>query len=184
MINNSDLELHDSGLLILKNLTFKDSRGYFRERYNSIDLREKFALEFVQENYSVSKKGVIRGMHWQVNPQPQGKLVTCIKGKIYDVALDIRKYSNTFGKSFKITLDEFENVSLWIPIGFAHGFQSLEKDSVVLYSTTGSYSPENSRSIYPLDKILGINWPIARTLLGKQDEFAPNFSEVKEMDFF
>lgn len=176
--------LQNSGLVVLKNTTHEDSRGYFRERYNPLNLKELHSPKFVQENYSISNKGVIRGLHWQVNPQPQAKLVTCLKGNIFDVVLDIRKTSITFGKFFEIELNEFENVSLWIPAGFAHGFQSLEKDSIVVYSTTSIYSLENSRSINPLDARLGIQWPLSRKFLGKQDEISPNFNEVEEKDFF
>lgn len=145
-------------LFVIKPLVFKDNRGFFYESYNKKDFFE-FGIteEFVQDNHSKSQKNVLRGLHFQKN-YPQGKLIRVIKGKIYDVVVDLRKESSTFGKWFGVELSEENKYMLYIPKGFAHGFLTLKDDTEVLYKTTDYYNPEDEGGIIWNDKELNIDW--------------------------
>lgn len=150
-----------NGLIVIQNQIFKDKRGYFTENYNQQKFFKivKKKIFFVQDNLSVSKKGVIRGMHYQISPFEQGKLICVVKGKIFDVAIDIRKNSKTYGKHFSIILSNKNQKIMWIPGGFAHGFMSLEDDTIVKYKSTKFWSKKHERSILWNDKNLNIKWP-------------------------
>src|SRR5690242_1942044 len=158
-------------VLILEPRVFEDSRGFFYEAYN----RRQWAnaginLDFVQDNQSLSKKQVLRGLHYQIR-QPQGKLVRALRGEIFDVAVDIRKSSPTFGKSVNVILSAENRRMLWIPSGFAHGFLVLSECAEVLYKTTDFYAPEHERTLLWNDAKLAIPWPgVAAPILSDKDQ--------------
>lgn len=158
------------GVLILEPRIFEDSRGFFFEAFN----RRTWASagidsEFVQDNQSSSKKNVLRGLHYQIQ-QPQGKLVRAIRGEIFDVAVDIRRSSPTFGRSVQVTLSADNRKMLWIPAGFAHGFLVLSDSAEVLYKTTDFYAPEHERTLLWNDPRLMISWPsTAEPVLSDKD---------------
>jgi dTDP-4-dehydrorhamnose 3,5-epimerase len=165
-------------LIIIPDI-FKDERGFFLEFYKYSDFTS-FGIDeyFVQDNYSRSTYGVLRGLHYQKNPYAQGKLVKCIKGKIYDVAVDIRKNSNTYGKWFGTELSEDNNIILYIPTGFAHGFVVLSDTADVLYKCTEEYSPENDRGIIWNDPDINIKWPITNPIISSKDMRNPRLNEA------
>jgi dTDP-4-dehydrorhamnose 3,5-epimerase len=154
-----------NGVLVFKLNKYKDQRGYFKEAYNQINFDKlcKKKTVFVQDNISVSKSGVIRGLHYQSKPFEQGKLVTVLRGKIFDVAVDLRKNSKFYGKYFSIILSEKNNKQLWIPAGFAHGFMSLQDETIVKYNTSKRYSPKHERTLLWNDKKINIKWPDFKT---------------------
>lgn len=161
------------GLKVITRKSFGDERGYFTELYkNSEFAKNGIGEKFEQENLSFSRKGVIRGMHYQLPPHAQGKLVSVIRGKIMDVAIDIRSGSASFGRYFKIELSEENRKSLWIPCGFAHGFAAIE-DSIVLYRTTSEFSPEDERGIIWNDPGIGIEWPEDDHIISQKDSGYP-----------
>lgn len=148
-------------VLIMEPQVFGDDRGFFYESYNEKKFHESvgYAPGFVQDNHSRSLKGVLRGLHYQIN-QPQGKLVRVVVGEVFDVAVDIRKSSATFGKWIGVVLSEKNKRQLWIPEGFAHGFLVLSEVAEFLYKTTDFYAPEHERCIIWNDTELGIKWPL------------------------
>lgn len=148
------------GLIIIEPTVYKDERGFFMETYNLKEFKELgLNVEFVQDNHSKSKKGVLRGLHFQKN-YPQGKLIRVVKGKIFDVAVDIRKDSPTFGKWYGIELSEENKLMFYIPEGFAHGFLVLSDEAEVLYKTTEYYHPEDEGGIIWNDPDVEIKWPL------------------------
>ena len=151
------------GVLVVRPRIFKDERGFFLESWNQHEFDQAVGREvrFVQDNHSRSKRGVLRGLHYQVAPASQAKLVTVMQGKIFDVAVDIRPDSETFGKWIGEELCGDQRSSLWIPEGFAHGFVVLSDEADVLYKTTEFYSPENERCIRWDDNDLDIEWPLS-----------------------
>ena len=159
-------------LKVYKKNTFKDKRGYFRELFLNKTIDKKFPLDVM----SFSKKNVLRGLHLQVK-KPQGKFVTVLRGKIFDVALDCRKNSETFGKYFSYILTEDKNYSLYIPEGFAHGFCSLSDNTLMHYKCT-NYRDKNSEiGILWNDNKLNIKWPIKNPLLSKKDRKNMSFQD-------
>lgn len=149
-----------SGVLILEPKVFGDERGFFMESYN----RQRFAelglpTDFVQDNHSRSARGVLRGLHYQIQ-RPQGKLVRVVRGAVYDVAVDLRRSSPTFGRWEGVELSEENRRMLWIPPGFAHGFLVLSDYADFLYKTTDFYAPEHERCIAWNDPAIGIAWPL------------------------
>ncbi len=140
---------------------FGDSRGFFYESFNQQAFNHATGLDvqFVQDNHSRSSKGVLRGLHYQLRPHAQGKLVRCTRGAVWDVAVDIRKSSPTFGKWAGVELTEDNHKQVWIPPGFAHGFVVLSDTTDFLYKTTGYYAPEQERCIAWNDESVGIQWP-------------------------
>lgn len=140
---------------------FGDERGFFYESFNQQKFAELTGLnrQFVQDNHSKSQQGVLRGLHYQLPPKAQGKLVRVVQGEVFDVAVDIRKSSATFGQWVGATLSEENKQQLWIPEGFAHGFVTLSDTAEFLYKTTDYYAPEYERSIAWDDPAIGINWP-------------------------
>ena len=166
-------------LILIEYGRFQDSRGYFMERYRASEFAEAgITKTFVQDNFSVSKKNVIRGLHFQKKPFGQGKLVSVIKGSIFDVAVDIRKDSETFGKWVGIELSESNNRALWVPEGFAHGFAALEENTVIYYKTTNYYSKEHESGIIWNDKDIMIEWPLENPILSEKDRMLPHLSEL------
>lgn len=153
---------------------FGDDRGFFFESFNQQRFEELTGLvpTFVQDNHSKSQKGVLRGLHYQLPPKAQGKLVRVVQGEVFDVAVDIRKNSPTFGRWVGELLSAENKRQMWIPEGFAHGFVTLSETAEFLYKTTGYYAPEFERCIAWNDETVGIQWPIALTptLSGKDQQ--------------
>ena len=173
------------GPTIIKPEIYTDNRGFFYESWNqtTFDDSIKESVKFTQDNHSFSNFGVIRGLHYQIEPKPQGKLVRCIAGEIFDVAVDIRKNSGTFGEWVSTTLNNKNKFMYWIPIGFAHGFLSLKNNTEVLYKATGKWSKKHDRSIRWNDKKINIIWPliqydISEPLLSSKDSNAPFLNEA------
>jgi dTDP-4-dehydrorhamnose 3,5-epimerase len=170
------------GLLIFEPKVFEDSRGYFFEAYNEeVFRKEGLHLRFVQDNQSKSSYGVIRGLHYQLNPFAQYKLVRVIQGSILDVAVDIRKGSPTFGQHFSLELSAENKKQLLIPAGFAHGFSVLSDTAVVLYKCDVLYNKENEAGIYYSDPILNIDWqiPEGKKLVSDKDRQQPLFENCR-----
>ena len=170
------------GLLILEPKVFGDERGFFLESFNqrAFDAAVGHSVSFVQDNHSRSQRGVLRGLHYQLAPHAQGKLVRVVRGSAFDVAVDIRKDSPTFGRPFGMTLDAASQRQLWIPPGFAHGFLALEDDTHFLYKTTNYYSRESERAIAWNDAAIGIDWPHLgmAPLLAAKDAAAPPLAQA------
>ncbi len=162
-------------LLIIKNKNFKDNRGYFKEILKENKIKRKFPFLVM----SYSKRNVVRGLHIQTK-NPQGKFVSVIKGKIFDVAIDLRKNSKTFGKIFKCIISESNSNSIFIPPGFAHGFQCLEKDNYIIYSCTEYREKDNEVAIDVNDKKLNIKWPIKKQIMSVKDKKGLSFLEYKK----
>jgi dTDP-4-dehydrorhamnose 3,5-epimerase len=150
------------GVLVLEPKLFRDERGFFMESYNRARFSEAVGgdVEFVQDNHSRSSRGVLRGLHYQVPPSPQGKLVRVVAGEIFDVAVDIRRSSPTFGKWTGVYLSAENHRQIWIPEGFAHGFLTVSEAAEVLYKANGYYSPAHERSLVWNDPDVAIDWPI------------------------
>jgi dTDP-4-dehydrorhamnose 3,5-epimerase len=165
------------GVLVLEPKRFGDERGFFMESFNqqAFDAAVGSRIEFVQDNHSASQRGVLRGLHYQTPPHAQGKLVRVVRGSAFDVALDIRRGSETFGRWFGLTLDAKDHRQLWIPPGFAHGFLALEDDTHFLYKTTDFYAKDCERAIAWNDPAVGIQWPALgmAPLLAPKDAAAP-----------
>ena len=165
---------------------FGDSRGFFMESYQKSTFFENgIKVEFNQDNHSKSSKGVLRGLHYQTKPKAQAKLVRCSKGKILDIAVDIRKDSKTFGKWVGEILSEENKNMLFIPEGFAHGFVVLSDEAEFLYKASGEYSPENDRGVRWNDPDINIDWNINfEPLLSEKDNKQPYLKETKKEDLF
>jgi dTDP-4-dehydrorhamnose 3,5-epimerase len=166
------------GLIILEPRVMEDSRGYFYESYNKEKMRSAgIIMEFVQDNQSKSQYGVIRGLHYQKNPAAQTKLVRVLEGRIYDVALDIRKGSPTYGEWFGIELNSHNKLQLFIPQGFAHGFSVLSETAVVLYKCDEFYNPAAEAGIQCMDPGLKIDWRIesGKEIISAKDLKQPVF---------
>jgi dTDP-4-dehydrorhamnose 3,5-epimerase len=174
-----------SDVMLLEPRVFDDSRGAFFESFNARTFAQLIgrAMPFVQDNQSVSRRGVVRGLHYQVAPAPQGKLVRVLHGAIFDVAVDIRRSSPTFGRHIAETLSADNRRQLWIPEGFAHGFVALSDGTEVLYKTTDFYHRDAERSIRWDDPELGIIWPAGVTpILSDKDAAAPAFGSATLFD--
>lgn len=171
-------------VLILEPKVFGDARGFFFESFNARDFAQCTGLDvqFVQDNHSKSAKGVLRGLHYQIE-HPQGKLVRVTQGEVFDVAVDIRKGSPTFGKWEGVLLSAENKRQLWIPPGFAHGFLVLSESAEFLYKTTDYYYPEFERSLLWSDPSVGIQWPIQTTpLLAAKDRDAATLDRAEVFD--
>ena len=166
------LEIPD--VVLIHPRVFSDARGYFLETYKHSDFSKAGIKEyFVQDNHSKSDKGVLRGLHYQKEPNAQGKLVYCIKGEIFDVAVDIRKGSPTCGKWVGAVLSEANKHMLYIPVGFAHGFCVISDVAEVIYKCTNEYSPEDDRGIIWNDPEINIQWPISDPIVSEKDRKLP-----------
>jgi dTDP-4-dehydrorhamnose 3,5-epimerase len=165
------------GLLLIDPKVFSDERGYFLETFNELKYKEILGGQytFVQDNLSLSANGVLRGLHFQNEPYAQGKLVQVIKGKVLDVAVDIRKDSPTYGQYQSVELSDTNHFQFWIPPGFAHGFLTLEENTLFSYKCTQYYSPENERTIYWNDETIEINWGIDLPIVSKKDTLGEKF---------
>jgi dTDP-4-dehydrorhamnose 3,5-epimerase len=166
------------GLLIIRQQTFKDNRGSFGETYNRQLFSSKgLDVDFVQDNQSVSHRGVVRGLHLQKPPFAQGKLVHVVQGSVLDVAVDIRKSSPTYGKHLIIELNADNNTFFWIPEGFAHGFVSLEDNTIFQYKVTNYYNKESEMAIRWNDPVLAISWKTDHPIVSSKDNESPLFSD-------
>jgi len=166
------------GLLVIQPKVFEDERGHFFESFNKeIFQKNGLDVEFVQDNQSLSDKNVLRGLHFQTPPFSQGKLIRVIKGSVLDVALDIRKTSKTFGKHFKLILSEQNKTMLYLPIGFAHGFLTLEDNTIFSYKCTNFYHKDSECSLRWNDSTLNINWGIESPILSEKDKSAQLFNQ-------
>tara|TARA_A100001035_G_C27620417_1_gene425158 strand:+ start:56 stop:634 length:579 start_codon:yes stop_codon:yes gene_type:complete len=174
------------GPLLIEPKVFLDTRGFFFESWNqsTFDINTNEKIIFSQDNHSCSKKGVLRGLHYQIPPKPQEKLVRCISGEIFDVAVDLRKSSETFGEWISVKLNNSNKLMFWIPVGFAHGFLSLRENSEVIYKASSNYSKELERSIIWNDPTINIKWPLQiinfeNPTLSNKDANAPLLNEVE-----
>lgn len=159
------------GVLVLEPKIWRDDRGFFLESYNQRAMADAgIPATFVQDNHSRSARHVLRGLHYQIS-HPQGKLVRVVAGEVFDVAVDIRKHSPTFGKWFGLTLDGALLKMLWVPPGFAHGYRVLSESADFLYKTTDFYYPEHERTIVWNDSTIGITWPgdLAQAVISEKD---------------
>ena len=166
------------GVLIIEPEVFYDKRGFFKEtfkveHYQNVGIK----LPFVQDNYSRSQKSVLRGLHFQKS-KPQGKLVSCILGSVYDVAVDIDPKSKTFGKYVGVELNEQNHLQFWIPPGYAHGFCVLSKYADIFYKCTDYYFQEDEGGLIWNDPEVAINWPIDAPLLSNKDKLLPRLKEI------
>jgi len=170
---------------IIEPAVFGDDRGFFFESFNQKRFEEAIGrkVEFVQDNHSRSAKGVLRGLHYQMPPCAQGKLVRCTLGEVYDIAVDIRRSSPTFGQWVGVMLSADNKRQLWIPEGFAHGFVTVSEHAEFLYKTTNYYAPDLERSIIWNDAELGIDWMLDSTpSLSGKDEQACAFNAAQLFD--
>jgi dTDP-4-dehydrorhamnose 3,5-epimerase len=177
------------GVLMLTPAVFADDRGYFFESWNrrqfatALGMAETELPEFVQDNQSRSSRGVLRGLHYQVEPEPQAKLVRCVAGEIFDVAVDLRRDSVTFGQWTGARLSGTNHQQLWVPAGFAHGFLTLSKSAEVHYKTAGFWNRTCERSLLWNDPAIGITWPTEalegqEALLSAKDAEAPTLAQA------
>ncbi len=168
-------------VILVKPRVFGDERGFFMESYRkSLFQANGITPEFIQDNHSKSSKGVLRGLHYQLDPKAQGKLVRCVSGAVFDVAVDIRHGSPTFGKWVGYELSAENKQMLWIPAGFAHGFVTLADNTEFLYKTTGEYAPECDRGIKYNDPAIGIEWPeLDGLLLSDKDQKQPLLQDAE-----
>jgi dTDP-4-dehydrorhamnose 3,5-epimerase len=175
-----------SEVLIIEPKVFGDNRGFFFESFNQKNFSQATGLDvnFVQDNHSRSIRGVLRGLHYQVR-HPQGKLVRVVRGEVFDVAVDIRKSSPTFGRWVGVELTESNNRQLWVPPGFAHGFYVLSSSADFLYKTTEYYFPDLDRSVLWNDLALAVSWPIqahVAPIISAKDKNAPKLIDAELFD--
>ena len=168
------------GLLVIQPKVFGDERGYFFESFRDDVLNNHgVSSKFVQDNQSKSNKGILRGLHFQKAPHAQGKLVRVVKGSVLDIALDIRTNSPTYGHHFSIELNEVNKTIFYIPPGFAHGFLTLEDNTLFSYKCTNYYNLESEGSVLWNSASLNIDWGIENPILSEKDKTAPNFMDFK-----
>ena len=177
-----------AGPILIKNNIYKDSRGFFQQLWSKkeFDNLTKQNQTFVQDNHSFSIKGVLRGMHYQINPKAQAKLVRCTRGAIFDVIIDLRKNSPTFCKWAGVELNEKNFLQFWIPKGFAHGFLTISDQAEIEYKVTEYWSKDHERSILWDDNDLNIKWPKldVSPICSKKDKEAKKILEIKDCDLF
>lgn len=168
------------GLLIIKPVVFEDDRGYFFESFNNKKFQDAGVdVHFLQDNESKSQKGVLRGLHFQNPPYAQGKLVRVMRGSVLDVAVDIREGSPTYGQWESIVLSGENKIMYWIPAGMAHGFATLEDNTIFFYKCTNIYNKESEGSIRWDDPDFGIEWGIENPILSEKDKISPLFKDFK-----
>lgn len=175
MVEKGEITIED--IILIKSKVFEDERGLFLETFNEDNFNKLSGVKttFYQDNLSVSKKNVLRGLHFQKPPNAQGKLVQVIKGRALDVAVDIRKDSPTYGAHFKVELNDINRYQLWIPRGFAHGFIALEDNTIFSYKCDNPYSKDHEMSLLWNDKDLDIDWGIKNPLVSQKDMLAESF---------
>jgi len=168
-------------VVLIEPQVFGDNRGFFFESFNQNKFEEavKRKINFVQDNHSKSVKGVLRGLHYQLTPKAQGKLVRVTQGEVFDVAVDLRQSSRTFGKWIGEILSAENKKQMWIPEGFAHGFLTLSDTAEFLYKTTDFYSKDDEQAIVWNDEIIGIDWPMKDVSLSPKDKSAVSFKEAR-----
>lgn len=169
-------------VILIKPKFFCDNRGFFMESYKKSEfVANGIDVDFVQDNHSKSSAQVLRGLHYQAKPHEQAKLVRCLKGKIYDVAVDIRPDSKSFGQHVKVELSEENKQMLYIPTGFAHGFVVLSEEAEILYKTSREYAPQSDRGILWNDKDININWEIDfEPILSEKDRNQPELKNINK----
>lgn len=173
-------KIHIEGPKVIQPKVFGDHRGYFFESYSDKAFKEAgLDLNFVQDNQSLSHRGVLRGLHFQAPPYDQGKLVRVIAGAVEDVIVDIRKDSPTYGEHFRIELNEENNTILWIPPGFAHGFCTLKDNTIFTYKCTDLYHPASEGGLMYNDKAFNIEWSLSEVNLSEKDKHYAPFNEFK-----
>lgn len=168
-------------VIVIEPKVFGDQRGFFMETWREEDFKTQgITQHFVQENHSKSTQGILRGLHYQIK-HPQGKLIRVVSGEIFDVAVDLRRSSPTFGRWVGVTLSSENKRSLWIPPGFAHGFYVTGKDAEVTYRCTDYYAPEHERSLLWNDPDIGIDWPLAGddVVLSEKDRLGSRFEDAE-----
>ena len=171
-------------VVIIEPKVFGDQRGFFMETWSTRDFSEAgLDLNFVQDNHSGSTQGILRGLHYQIQ-NPQGKLVRVVRGEVYDVAVDMRKSSPTYGEWVGVTLSEQNRRMLWVPPGFAHGFYVTSAEAEFVYKCTDLYAPEHERSLLWNDPDLGIDWPIAADTPPTLSEKDANGTPFKQADSY
>ena len=176
--NFKKLEIPD--LILIEPVIFGDERGFFTETYRFSDFKTAgITYQFVQDNHSKSKKNILRGLHYQLNPKVQGKLIRVVRGKVFDVAVDIRKNSPYYKKWVGVILSEENKNMFWIPPGFAHGFLVLEDDTEVFYKATAEYSQELDRGILWNDPAIGIRWSVENPIISEKDAKNPLLSNAE-----
>ncbi len=172
------------GVLVITPRQFGDERGFFSETYNKRVLAEQgIEGDFVQDNHSLSAvKGTIRGLHFQIPPRAQAKLVRVVRGAVFDVAVDLRKGSPTFGRHVSMVLSKENWSQMFVPVGFAHGFCTLEPDTEVLYKVTEYYSPEHDKGLLWNDPRLAVDWPVgpAEAMLSDRDRTLPGLDDMPD----
>ena len=172
------------GVLVIEPQIFGDPRGFFLETYSRERYRDAgIAVDLLQDNLSLSRRGVLRGLHFQ-NPAPQGKLVYVLQGAVFDVAVDIRRSSPTFGQWYGVTLSDDNKKQLWIPPGFAHGFFVTSETALFTYKCSAYYAPENEHTIRYDDPDIAIAWPVGDPLLSDKDRNAPGLAETDKAVLF
>jgi len=172
-------KLNIPDLLLIEPKVFKDERGFFMEKYKKSDFDKYNIPPLVQDNHSYSQGGVIRGLHYQLNPYAQGKLVSVIGGKVWDIAVDIRKDSVYFGKWEGVELSEENNLSFYIPPGFAHGFVTLSRNAHLFYKCTNEYDLSSERGVRWNDPDLNIDWKVVDPILSEKDQGWPPLSKAQ-----
>lgn len=179
-------KLYIDDVILISPKVFSDDRGFFMESYQKTEFQKNgIYTEFNQDNHSLSRKGVLRGLHYQKQPKAQAKLVRCTRGDVFDVAVDIRQNSKTFGKWVGEVLSEENKNMLYIPEGFAHGFVVLSEEAELLYKASNEYSAENDRGLKWNDPDIGINWEWAKEpLVSKKDEKQPFLKDIVKEDLF
>jgi dTDP-4-dehydrorhamnose 3,5-epimerase len=172
-------KLYIEGLLVIHPKQYADSRGYFFETFNAVKYAEMLGedIVFVQDNVSVSKKNVLRGLHFQSPPAAQGKLVSVLHGKVIDVAVDLRPQSETYGQHVAMELSSENGLQFWIPAGFAHGFATLEENTIFSYKCTQFYSPQNEATIMCDDAKLDIDWCVDSPIVSEKDGLGMDFTK-------
>ncbi|MBE6286842.1 MAG: dTDP-4-dehydrorhamnose 3,5-epimerase [Mediterranea massiliensis] len=174
------------GVVLIEPRIFRDARGYFFESFSQREFAEKvMPIEFVQDNESMSSYGVIRGLHYQRMPYTQNKLVRCVRGRVLDVAVDVREGSPTYGRHVAVELNEENHRQLFIPVGFAHGFAVLSDTAILQYKCDKFYAPQADAGISLFDDTLGIDWqiPLSEAVLSEKDKKHPLLREVHDFTF-
>jgi dTDP-4-dehydrorhamnose 3,5-epimerase len=171
------IKVEIEGLIIIEPNVFEDDRGYFYESYNQEEFSKNGIIEpFLQDNQSLSQKNVLRGLHFQKPPFSQAKLIRVVQGSVLDVAVDLRKSSKTYGQQYATELSATNKRMFYIPEGFAHGFLTLEDNTIFSYKCSSFYNKESEGSLLWNDKDLGIDWGIKNPILSEKDEQAQNFN--------
>ncbi len=172
-------ETEIDGLLIIQPKVWEDERGYFFESYSeAVFKKHGLPTNFIQDNQSKSQKGTLRGLHFQAPPYAQGKLVRVVRGAVLDVAVDLRVGSATYGKYQLVELSEKNHTLFWVPPGFAHGFLTLEDDTIFVYKCTGLYNKESEGGLLWNDAEVGINWNVENPIISEKDAILPTLKEL------